>query len=367
MGLALAVAGGSTLGEAQAAEGVQSSALESEQPCPAPAKPLAVLAGVVPGALVHGSGHFVRGCPRFAPKFLWVELSGLGLVLLSLAPVPVFGANPVLVPFLAFTAMSGAALFIGSWLLDVYGSAVSPASRGRSVTYAPLLESRFGYRYVYDPLFDYRHFAVQGFDLRLGALSLMPELELAPGGHNARYRLPVAYRIVGATPDEPSRDGTWVDTVAALTHHFFGRDGFGITTAEVSAQGRLDLARFAADLGGTFAELGLGVGVNRFEYQAPGAGHDDNSLLLMNFAFGSTFGDPNHRGGEVKLGYDHRHDDFAAGTKLEGLGSGVIGHFGVESKVYLDDHFGLSFQAQVGSAYVLSTSLLYRQGGRRAD
>ena len=57
-------------------------------------------------------------------------------------------------------------------------------------------------------------------------------------------------------------------------------------------------------------------------------------MLLARFGFGMYLGDPAERGGEVVVYYDHRHDDFAAGLKLTGLGSGIPGHFGAEARYY---------------------------------
>lgn len=299
-------------------------------------------------------------------RLFWIELAGVGLVVTALAPAPLFGGNQLLVPFQALLGMSGVALFAGSFLFDVYGTLVPEASRGSPRSWAPLLESRLGYRYVYDPLFAYRNFVVQGFDLWHRSMRFMPRAELSPDDGNARYRLPVAWRWFGATPDRAGADGSFSELVGAVTHQGFPRDGFRVTTLEVSVDSRMDLVRLDPGLVGTFAELGVGLGLNRYDYEAAGAGQDTNSLLLMSFALGAYYGEPNRRGGEVKLGYDHRHDDVAAGLKLRGLGSGPLGHFVLENRAYLDE-WGLQVQAQVGSAYVMEASILYRHGGEHGD
>ena len=58
--------------------------------------------------------------------------------------------------------------------------------------------------------------------------------------------------------------------------------------------------------------------------------------------------------------YDHRHDDFAAGLQLPGLGSGPAGHFGLASEIFVSPRWGLAADIQAGSAYVAGLSLLYR-------
>ena len=331
--------------------------------CPKQRRALAVVAALVPGVVLHGSGHYVQGCGTLAQRLLFAELAGLGLVGLALAPAAIFGGNAYLVPFQALTGMVGVALIAGSWLLDLYGSAVPMRLRGGAANRQPLLETVLGYRYVYEPVFETRHFMVQGFDLWSGAVRFMPRADIAPTGHNARYRLPVAWRLFGATPTRVAADASHLDVVGAFTQHAFTSDGFSASTVEVLGQSRFDFARFDPLLRGSFGELGAGVGMTRYAYEAPGAGHDYNSLLLMGFAVGAYFGDPNARGGEAKLYYDHRHDDFAAGLKLTGLGSGALGHFGFQSRAYHDRNWGLMLDAQVGSAYVLNLSLLFRQGG----
>jgi hypothetical protein len=122
------------------------------------------------------------------------------------------------------------------------------------------------------------------------------------------------------------------------------------------------MARIDENLTGAFGELGAGFGLSRYGYEAMGAGEDYNALLLMTFSLGAYLGDPNTRGGEVRVYYDHRHDDYAAGLKLPGLGSGPLGHFGSELEYYVSPEFGGRADFQVGSAYVTSMSLLYRPG-----
>jgi len=319
---------------------------------------------VFPGVVIHGTGHLVNACPGVGARLLWLELTGLGLIVTALVPAAVFGANEYLVPIQAFLGMSGVALFAGSWLFDMYGSAVPIEARGLETPRAPLLETQFGYRYVYDPIFQYRHFMVQGFEWWQRSLRLMPRADFAQQDGNARYRLPVAWRWFGATPSRAAPDGSFAEVRAAATHQSFPRDGFAVDTVEMGVESRLDLSRVDPELFGTFAELGAGLGLNRYAYEAPGAGHDSNGLLLMGFAVGAYFGDSNRRGGEVKLGYDHRHDDYAAGLKHSGVASGFIGHFGLEARAYFDPQWGVLLDAQVGSAYLMGLSLLFRQGGR---
>ena len=71
------------------------------------------------------------------------------------------------------------------------------------------------------------------------------------------------------------------------------------------------------------------------------------------------------QGGEARVYYDHRHDGYAAGLILTGLGSGVAGHFGLDLRGYFSETFGLRLDAQVGSSQIVGLSLLIRQGNQQ--
>jgi hypothetical protein len=168
-------------------------------------------------------------------------------------------------------------------------------------------------------------------------------------------------------PATRARDGSRLDLQAAVTHHRYDSDGFNTVTVELALDGRLDLERWAEPLRGSFADFGVGAALQTFDYDAVDLGFasDVEQMLLARFGFGMYLGDPAERGGELSVYYDHRHDDFAAGLKLTGLGSGIPGHFGSEVRYYFSRDFGVLVDAQAGSAYILGMSLLYRVGRLR--
>jgi hypothetical protein len=175
------------------------------------------------------------------------------------------------------------------------------------------------------------------------------------------------FRAFGPKPtaDDSVRDGSFVDLETAVTHHRYDAEGFSSVTSELNANGRLDLRRVDPGLSGSFAELGVGIAVQAFDYEVAGLdfAEDVDTLLLTRFAFGMYLGhDPARRGGELSVYYDHRHDGYAAGLKLTGLGSGVVGHFGVAARYFFDSHWGVRAEAEVGSAYLLGLSALFRHG-----
>lgn len=327
---------------------------------------LATGAAIFPGALVHGAGHLALGKPQTGTRLLVAEGVGLVLLVSSGVALALTGANRWIAGPTAAVAIGGAGLLGGSWLADVYGSAVPESSRGQAPKLAPVLVSELGHRYVYDPQFRYRHFVYERVDLRFWRLRLEPSAWFSLDDSNARYRFAGAYRFAGPLPNRAADDGSFLDLELAATEHRFDSDGFRTLTGEALLGGRLDLVRADAALHGTFAELGLGWGLSAVDYDVPGLGlgTDHDQLLLARFAFGVYLGDPHGRGGEARVYYDHRHDDFAAGMKLTGLGSGVAGHFGVDARFFFGENWGVAADAQVGSAYLMGASLLFRQGAR---
>jgi hypothetical protein len=330
---------------------------------PAPHRsPVAVGAAIVPGLLVHGSGHFVAGDPRTGYRLLELEGIGLGTLAVGFVPIVATGASRRIVgPGVALSVV-GAGFFVISALADLYGVLAPRGGTGASSGQAPVIGAEVGYRYIYDPVFAYRDFVVYGLDYRPGSFRLHPSAWFALDWSTSRLRAPVALRLAGPRPAFAAKDGSYLDVEAALTRHAGIVDRFVTTTGEVSVQGRLDMRRVAPSLSGSFAELGVGWALERYGYEVQGAAADVSELLLARFAYGMYVGWPGGARGELMLYYDHRHDDFAAGLKIRGIPSGVAGHFGVEGRAFVSDHFGFSAEAVAGSAYVIGASVLFRQG-----
>jgi len=320
----------------------------------------------VPGLVVHGSGHFVAGDARTGSRLLLLEGAGLGTLAVGFVPIVLTGASRRLVGPGAALSVVGVGLFAISAIADLYGVLVPPGGIGAPTAVVPIVQTDVGYRYVYNPVFSYRDFVVYGIDYRPGRWRVHPTAWFALNASASRVRVPLAYRLTGPVPRASSawRDGSYFDVEAALTRHADLADGFVTTTAEVSLGGRLDMQRVAPSLAGSFAEMGLGWGFQRYGYQVKGAASDVGELLLARFGYGLYIGWPGAAQGELMVYYDHRHDDIAAGFKLRGLGSGVAGHFGIEGRMYLSEHWGVSAEAMVGSAYVAGVSILFRHAER---
>jgi len=341
--------------------------VQNVEPRPDPAKAsLAAAAAIVPGLVVHGSGHFVAGDPRTGSKLLVLETIGLGTLSVGFVPIVLSGASRRLVGPAAALSVVGAGIFAISALADLYGVLAPRGGTGAPSHLSPLLQTEIGLRYVYNPVFSYRDFIVYGVDYRPGRWRVHPAAWFALDDSTSRVRVPLGYRLIGPTSGGPPvlRDASSLDLETAVTRQADLPDRFVTTTAELSINGRLDMQRIAPSLTGSFAEMGLGFAGQNYHYKVKGAASDVGELLLARFGYGIYIGWPRAARGEIMVYYDHRHDDFAAGLKLHGLGSGVAGHFGIEGRAYLTDHWGFSAEAMAGSAYVTGLSVLFRHGDR---
>jgi hypothetical protein len=325
---------------------------------------IGIAAAIVPGILVHGAGHFAAGDPQTASRLLMLEGIGVGTLAAGFIPIVLTGASRRLVGPAAALSIVGVGLFAVSMLSDLYGVATPEGGLGAAPTTVAIVQIAGGYRYVFDPVFAYRSFMAYEIDYRVARWRVDPSAWFALNSKNSRLRALGSYRFMGPLPEgEPrSRGGSFLDLEGAVTRHAYTSDHFATTTFELSVAGRVDLDHLATPLKGSFAELSLGAAVASYHYDVPGAANDLGELLLARFAYGVYFGWPRRMRGEAMIYYDHRHDGFAAGLKVPGLGSGVAGHFGVDARMYLTDRWGIAAEAAVGSAYVAGLSVLFRHG-----
>ncbi|WP_394851008.1 hypothetical protein [Pendulispora rubella] len=325
-------------------------------------RPLAAGAAVVPGLVVHGAGHYVLGETATGHRLLAMEGVGAAGLVGGLAGLAVTGASRRFAGAFGLLTIAGAGLFLVSALTDLYGVLAPEGARGEPLRTAPFIRTELGLRYVYDPNFEYRSFLVQGVDYRLRGFKIAPTAWFALNDDNARLMANVGYRFVGPRPDRRASDGSYFDIDVGLLHHRYGTERFSMTGGEVLVKGRLDMALLGRTLRGSFTELGGGFGLQSYRYF--GFTDEANTLLLGWFAWGFYIGS----GNEVMVYYDHRHDDFAAGMKLGGLGavgSGVPGHMGARGTYFFTDDWGITADAQIGSAFVGGASLLFRHGVTR--
>lgn len=324
-----------------------------------------ILAASGPGIFVHGAGHFVAGESRTAWRLLAMQWIGLGTAVGGLAGLGLTGASPKTTrPFIDMVAL-GAGLLGASWLADIYGVSVPEGGSG-SPTIRPRVEVEVGGRYVIDPVFAYDAFAYQAVAGRWRRTTLLGEAFIGLDHDNQRLRLLGAYmlwrEVVERDPDglatRNPASALWLELGGV--HHRFGSEGFSTSFGEIALAGRYDLGRLGRTLRGSFLDgaVGFALGANRYFDNAT----EVDELTLARAGFGFYLGHRADRGGEAQVYYDHRHDGFAAGLKIRGVGSGPGGHFGLRVRYYLSRRWGFAFEGEGGSAYVAGLSLLARLG-----
>jgi hypothetical protein len=181
-------------------------------------------------------------------------------------------------------------------------------------------------------------------------------------GDTARYRFETQYRLTGVTDEPAPSDLSYVDLTLGFVHQRHRPEHFTKSSVELSVDGRYDLARLGRSLRGSFIELGAGYALGRLDYDLRGlqVPHDVEHLLLGRIGFGVTLRGLSAPGSEALLYYDHRHDDYVAGLKLRGIGSGAVGHFGLSARWFFSESLGLAGDVQAGAAYLGGASLLFR-------
>lgn len=346
-------------GTAQASPPEQDEGVDPDGEPSAGLRTLSVLTSLVPGALLHGAGHFTMGRRDAAYRLFAVQGIGFGMLVLGGLPIVLTGANRYVTREAAVIGALGVGLWAITWQSDVYGALVPLAARGEPEPTLSHLEVEVGYRYVHDPRFRYASFAHSALELRSGGLRLRPETMVALDDANRRTRVLAAYRFFGPRAQErEAPDGTYLELSSAVTHHAYRTERFATLTPEVFVSGRLDLARLHGDLTGMFGELGFGFGLQLFDYEGPPLGQDAEALLLARMGWGFYLGGPDTPVGEVVSYYDHRHDDYVGG--FTELSIGVPGHIGFAGRGWLNDNFGFNAIFEAGAAIMAGGSLMFR-------
>ncbi len=324
-----------------------------------PQRALSVAAAILPGLGLHGAGLYTLGDERGARSLLALEGIGFAMILAGGVPLALSGAARDItwpaVPLL----VTGAGLFATSWLADLYGVSGLSAWAVPPASVAPF-ELEASYAYVRDVHFDYGHFTVLAARLVPGAYFVESAAWIALDADNQRWRLDGR----GSIWDSDGRRRTFVELRGAATWHRYGDDGFSSRLAELAVAGRLELAELSSNLRGSYIELSTGAGVEWLRFGLPSGDEDDlSALLLGTFAVGAQLGNGGGLWADLRLFYDHRRDDFAAGLSTRTRGSGFAGHVGAAAHLRRGS-WGLVGEAVFGGAHVYRLGISRSIGGR---
>ena len=320
---------------------------------------LEVGAALGPGLLVHGLGHLTAGETKTGLTLLAMEGIGAGIAVGGITSLALSGAaHEWIVPSIGLTGV-GVGLFVGSYLLDVYGVLSPEGGFGSAPVHSPWSAVHIGYRHVVDPVREVDGLLVLGGRLIVGQVALTPTVWRTPEGRDQRFEIHGTYRLAGPPIN---RWGNALELDAALVHHRYDPGAFDISTGELTLTGRWDMGTLAPSLAGSYTAIGMGLSGGFIDYD--GIGKEPTSMLLMRFEFGVFLGHESAPRGRLALYYDHRHDGYVAGMKSVGVGSGALGHLGALLDMELLGPWGLALSVEGGSAIVSGLSLTWK-GERR--
>ncbi|HVK75840.1 MAG TPA: hypothetical protein VM734_21060 [Kofleriaceae bacterium] len=311
---------------------------------------LAITAALVPGVIVHGAGSWVAGERTTARRLASAQLAGLALAVAGGLPVGLSGGAAQTMPGLALI-LPGGGLLVTTWLADIYAAAGGERLGGRPAPPARL-EAALGYTFVRDADLPIAHLAAGEATVRVGRAAA--QLAAWAGDGAWRARLAAGARLYGPRPDAPAADATAIDVEAGFAHEDRDVSSYAVRSGELIARGRYDLVRLAAPLAGSFATLGLGLGVEQVRY-ATGAA-DTGGLVAGRFGWGVYLG---AGAGEVELYYEHRRDTLAGGLTPRLPFNGFFGHVGAAASGWRGA-WGLAAGLEIGSAYVATLALRWR-------
>lgn len=320
-------------------------------------------ASLVPGVLVHGSGSWVLGEREAARRLFYAELAGIGLAAGSLAGLAYTGAARAFVAPLAALGMFGVGAFGISFLADVYNVVAPPDGWGHGPRRTSLVEGAIGYAYLHQQQFRFSHLLQYSLLARGDRVLVGAAGSYSPRHAHDHTLLEAGYRFWGPTPSAQGIDASFLEARAGIYRTRYGEERFTTRGHQLLLTARLDSERWAPEIRGAFVEASVGYARRTTEFDMLTAKQRD-ALLLGGFAFGAYHGEPEHRGGWSKLYYNHRHDGYTGGMLTTGLGSGVIGHFGLEVHHYLSSELGFSVATELGSAWLFKAMLQLREWGK---
>jgi hypothetical protein len=333
---------------------------QPEPTTPRVPEPLAISGSIIPGILAHGTGSWLLGDDDTARRLLIAEGIGLTTAAGSLSAIALTGAARHWIGLLATTTMLGAGAFGVTFLADVYRTTV-PNGFGKHSGAIPWGMSQVGVLWVNNPQFDLGPIVESSGIIRAGRWSADVLVGHSPSDLHYRLRMESGYRLWGALAQrQPSNWGGSHSTLSmAYEDARFGEAGFRSSGTEVRWWGRADSEQWAPNVRGAFVDWEVGIGGKVTTY-VPSDATSRETFLLGGFGFGAYHGEPATVGGETRIYYSHRHDGYVGGLLMPGLGSGVIGSFGLDSRHFFSPTWGVRMVSEIGAAWTLGLYVVIR-------
>ncbi len=308
---------------------------------------LAISAALVPGVLMHGSGHYALGDEQTAWRLLKME--GLGIALMGVGGglLGLTGSDEhpaaLYVPLLA----GGAALFAGSFLADFLGVSLSGVRSGEAATVPTRLRPgalgrvALGYRFVRHPALDGSHLLRATASVRAGAARLALTAEADSRDRYRAFEAEASYRL----PWRPLSAAT-VDVGFDMAQRRLPVDGVTSTPVALWLEAAWLLDRYVPSLPGAYARGRLGFGVESVDYLGVAGRSDDLLPFVVAVAgIGLRLGRV-----DVEASYDQRQDGLPGGG-FYGRLPGMLGSIGLAGRLRLSSRWALGSEVRYGTGY----------------
>lgn len=315
---------------------------------PRPGSLLATGAAVVPGLLLHGSGHFVLGERQTAYRLLAMEGAGLLGIVGGIGLLAAVGGSEKLAAIYVPLAVGGAGLFGLSFLADVAG-----AAHGRRPWPVPSVRSglrvRAGYVGLFASKHSFGHLGELGVEWQTRRLVLEGAAMVHPQGDFSAYRGLAGWRL-WLSPDNPVTRAT---LFAELGRQGFHREGFSITTFRAFGELRWNLGGLLATMENAWVLGRLGWGFDSFDFAGTSADDDGLPFLVADVGFGLMASERV----EVELAYRHRKGDLPGGMALSDGMAGFAGMLELRGRVTLGARWALVPGVRLGTGVMPWLSL----------
>src|SRR5262245_354276 len=189
---------------------------------------LAAGAAIIPGAIVHGAGHWVAGDRKTAKRLLVLEGVGLGRAAAAGLPLGISGGAEETLPTLPLLVPATGLLFT-TVIADVWGAAGGARIAG---TPAPTqaLDVGAGYTFVGDPRVPFANLATADATAWFGPLRTGASGWFGDGTWQARASL--GLRVYGPRVGIAAVDTTTIDVIVSGADENRRDDGLRIGTLE---------------------------------------------------------------------------------------------------------------------------------------
>lgn len=302
------------------------------EPDPAQGSLLATGAALVPGLLVHGSGHFVLGERQSAYRLLAMQGAGLAGLIGGIGLLGAVGGSEKLAGLYVPMAVSGLGLFGISFLADLAG-----AAHGRRPWAEPLVPSgvtvRTGYAGLFGAKHTFRHLGELGIAWRTERLVLEGGATLQPQGDFSWYRGLVGWRLWARSDDRVTR----LSLFGELARQGFDSEGFAITTVRAFGELRWNLGELLTTMQNAWLLGRLGWGFDVFDFAGTSAEDDGLPFIVADIGFGLMATERV----EVELAYRHRKGELPGGMALSDGLAGFAGMLDLRGRVALGRRWAL--------------------------